>query len=291
MSNHATETHERAFSQVVEALSKDVPLLLHGSGDVTPSQVNPETVRLVSCLTVQFIEKLVDASLDAHFTFLNNPETFRIPPPSFTKHRMPNKPPPFSITHEHIFKDFAGVKDETDGNDDEDFIRKKRPQKRLREEYWDDELPQPKIRQQPGKEGQNSITTKPPNATIDQQPAKVPMEEWVGVVGVDFRETSIRKAHVKNAISTPSFVFPICHDTYAYNRVREIQAAKRTLDPLLQDSTINEMILTEGRVRKFFDEKKKEDDPEEEDDRLDENGGPRWPGLEYILPVNLLKEP
>ncbi|KAL7560369.1 hypothetical protein ACA910_002330 [Epithemia clementina (nom. ined.)] len=349
-----TKVREEAFASMVHALVHDMPLLLHGSGDVVPSHVNPETVHLVSCLTAQYISKLVDASLSSHFTFLDEPEVFHVPPPSFPRHRLPPKPPPFSVTHKKKAKAAAAesagtttTKTSAGGNHsskhnnnkeapDDSEIKRKRPPKRLREEYWDEGLPTPKIvKKTPANDalsraGRNphaSTTTgaaaadvhndddddENENSNNHHNDKKVPLQEWVGAIGVDFRENVIRKAHVKNAVATPSFEFPICHDVYAYNRVREIRAAKRTLDPLLQDSTIQEMIQTEGRihyVRRSHPAssgsrssgagggaggKKKTDDPQEDDDddllQGEEDGGGReWPGLDYVLPVNKLND-
>ena len=299
-----SKARENSFSSIVEALMTDVPLLLHGSGDVVPSQVNPETVHLVSCLTAQYIEKLVDASLDSHFTFLDHPEVFHVPPPSFPRYRLPPKPPPFSVP-KPASADATGGTTSTASKSDKgrkkEEPERKRPPKRLREEYWDEGIPMPKIIKSKTSSSTESATAMARNTSVaenvDQPSEQAPLEEWVGVVGVDFRENVIRKAHVKNAVATSSFVFPVCHDVYAYNRVREIRAAKRTLDPLLQDSTINEMIKTEGRIRRRRDlgqARGKDTTEDNENDRLidqDEgDGGPEWPGLDYVLPVNKLRD-
>jgi len=305
-SKSRTESHAEAFSDIVKALSKDVPLMIHGSGGEAPTAVNPETVHLVSTLTAQYIEKLVDASLDSHFTFLNDPDVYQLPPPVFTKHDpIPTKPPPFSVTNppKPAASPITGAQSMSEKLEEEKNAALKRKRKRSREEYWDEGLPMPKIKGQSTKnqsQQQHRRTTSGgvsssmgvlSDEAADTPGIVPPIEEWVGSIGVDLRPEWIRKAHVKNAIATPSFVFPICHDTYAYGRVREIQATKRTLDPLLQDPTINEMIQTEGRIRRRpEDEKKKEDDPEDDNEGLDEDGGPVWPGLEYVLPANVLHD-
>ena len=291
------EAFESAFSEAVKAFAKDVPLLLHSSGDVVPSAVNPETVHLVSCLTAQYIEKLVDAGLDSHFTFMNNPDEVRVPPPRFQREPMSSKPPPFSETHPGDFpKTLPTGKNANDSSVDNLSLRK-RGRKRPSEEYWDDELPAPKIRKQTANDT-TTTTTKRRTTKTDQQlvPPRDPnrpvaLDEWIGAIGVDLRQDWIRKIHVKDGISAQSFVFPVCHDTYAYNRVREIRAAKRTLDPLLQDSTIHALIQTEGRIPRpgSLGQMKKDDDPE--DEALDDGQGePEWPGLDYILPVHKLYE-
>ena len=424
-SSTTTNARTQAFSSMVQALQQTVPLLLHGSGDVIPMHVNTETVHLVSCLTAQYIAKLVDASLDSHFTFLDEPEIYHVPPPSFPRYLLPAKPPPFSsnsletmtkmgsktsttTTNNNNNKkkqattnitkattnttpattatnnnnnnnnnsgtvatgtgtaagspseSVPGDADEGDDKKDGDTPTRKRPPRRLREEYWDDGLPTPNIVGKKDASSSSSLSSSPPpskrrrslsltstaaSTTVPtttttttsagttvvmanrhkrdieydkQQQPQAPIQEWVGVIGVDLRQDMIRKTHVKNAVATPSFVFPICHDVYAYNRVREIRAAKRTLDPLLQDATLQELIQTEGRSHYRHREKHRsmmmmssstssstgggggddetktmmeQQDPEDDEDVVamdEEDGGPEWPGLDYVLPVNKL---
>jgi hypothetical protein len=111
----------------------------------------------------------------------------------------------------------------------------------------------------------------------------------------------------------------VCHDTYAYNRVVEVQTAKRSLEPLLMvDPTLADLVRTEGhRARPLKksgggaaskkqktgasgsakrsddpdDEDEDDDEPDDEEDEDDEEessklDGPMWPGLASILPVH-----
>lgn len=146
------------------------------------------------------------------------------------------------------------------------------------EEYWDDPDP-PKVR----------LATTSHRTTGD---CTTSSSEWVGVAGVDFFRPTRRAAYVQapcDALTTQSFIFPICHDVYAYGRVMEVQAAKRSLEPVLLDSVWMETVRMEGGISKKK-KKTKTDDPEDDEDdeeveeEEDENG-PSWPGLESILPV------
>jgi hypothetical protein len=286
------EKLNEAFDKAVSSMSRrDMPLLLYGSGDVPPDGQDPDAVRLVSALTVQYVAELVDAAIDAREMLLDispggpvRTTSSRLPPTPLPNHRKP--PPPSSSSSSRAT---AAAK-----------------RKRASEEFWDEPLPEPKIRGKPHPSDKNK--KKPGGGEGEEftgNSVKVPPEEWVGAAGVDLLEGRCRSAYVRGptaALGTSSFLFPICHDVYTYGRVRDLRTAKRTtVAPLLQDPVLAEVVRTEGRDfqqeqrRKHKPMKKKKEkdieDPDEEDDaeseeEEDEEDGPRWPGLEGLLPFH-----
>lgn len=308
MSSVAERT-QKAFQDAVDAIVPTMPLLMHGSGDVAPSLVNPSSARLMAELTVQYIASLVDAAVDAQDMVLSDCRDDRranlpIPPPlkdvaQRRKPPIPPPPPPLLIPTQSK----------------EDRMRRKR---RPAGEYWDEPLPPPKIRKSDeddsSEEGFKIISEE----DDDDLGLLVPADEWVGVVGVDIREERTRMAYVQApfAIGPQAFIFPICHDAGLYGRVLEVQAAQRNLAPLLMDSAVMEMIRTEAVTtsatkrtgskakqkksnsesggkskRNNEDDDEEENEEEEEEDEADEEeeedefSRPTWPGLDGIFPV------
>jgi hypothetical protein len=263
---------KEAFSQAVAAFLVDVPVIMHGSGDVTSSAVHPDTAHLLSSLTTQYISNLVDAALDSHLMLQDGGEHSRVlrpPPPTFRRSRLP----PIPLAPELIKAN-----------------KRKRRRVRSADEFWDDPLPKPKIRK-PGP------TLTMPNRGEATPDGNVSIDEWVGVAGVDLMENRARLAYVRGtaALSTQSFIFPICHDIYAYGRVTEVQAAKRTIQPLLIDQTLMELVRTDGqtqghtqrkKTQRFDNESDSDEDGEDEGKQDAEDIGPEWPGLEAVLPVH-----
>jgi hypothetical protein len=267
-----------AFRKVVDSISRDMPLLMHGSGDVPPAQVNPATVDLISALTAQYVGRLVDAAIDSHDMLRDvSHDQPVVPPRIFARSRKPPAPPPPPVSSS------------------------KRP--RASDDCWDEPLPEPKIR------GKNSNTDNQDKKSDDDDNDEVHVDDWVGAAGVDlWEESRARTAYVSGnaALSTQSFIFPICHDVYAYGRVTEVQAVSRAVAPLLLDPVLMEMVRTEGKVHHAAVAQKRKkkkaaagntSDPEDDDDEnavddddddrnVIEEEGPAWPGLESLLPVH-----
>lgn len=260
---------KEAFSKVVASISRDMPVLMHGSGDVSPSDVNPATAELLSSLTAQYIGTLVDAAIDSHDMLRDSqPDLPLVPPPCFARSRKPPIPPPPPV-------------------DSKSNNRKQRKRKRATDEFWDEPLSEPKIR---------GIT--PAKKKGGDNDDEVHVDEWVGAAGVDLVESRARAAFVRGnaALSTHSFIFPICHDVYAYGRVTEVQAASRAVAPLLLDPVLMNMVRTEGKLKHAaLPSKKKsttanmsepEDDDETNADENEEEELSAWPGVESLLPVH-----
>jgi hypothetical protein len=272
------DTPKQAFTECLNAIAYDVPMLMHGSGDVQPHQVNPESVQLLSELTTHYISNLVQAAVDAHQILNGGPQPLPPPPLDTMNHLKPPLPAPpvdsFATTTSHAKK--------------EKTIHRKR--RRATDEFWDEPLPEPKIKGKiPSEE------SKQPKPTFQG----VPVDDWVGVAGVDFWESRARKAHVGRAITTQSFIFPICHDVGLYGRVLEVQTARRSIAPTLVDPVLMEVVRTErasqgpGALRKRDKPlKSKNEEETEEPEETDSEGedGATWPGLEYLLPVHVLKD-
>jgi hypothetical protein len=277
------ELSKEAFGTVVAALERDMPLVMHSSGDVLPQAVNPASVRLLSELTANYIAELVHAAVDSHELLNGGPQP--LPPPPLPRPRQTVTPRPYHEQgddhhpHHHSTDDGTG----TGSN------KQRKRRRRMTDEFWDEPLPEPKIK------------NKPTKATEIQGPTfeGVPVDEWVGVSGVDFFESSrARNAHVSlpTAIGTQSFIFPVCHDVGLYGKVLEVQAARRNIAPLLADPVIQDVLRNEkslqgpGALRKR-DKKRaaavEEEEPEEsESDNEPEGFGPTWPGLESLLPLH-----
>ncbi|GKY93716.1 hypothetical protein MPSEU_000338700 [Mayamaea pseudoterrestris] len=264
------EVSKAAFNEAVQSFSESMPLLMHGCGDVTPNHVNQDTAKLVASLTADYISSLTDAAIRVQR--LQSPESLlTAPPPRFPKSLQPLAPPPQNdsmTTTNH---------------------QRKRP-RRSTDEYWDEPLPAPKIKNQAASSNRSSLA-------------------WVGLAGCDFssrtRSVFVSECH---ALSTRTFLFPICHDAYAYGRVTQLQASKRALVPLLTDAATMELMKTEGvlvRTKKATKDRRKKkaiaaDDDDEDDDEQDvnedddednesansdeEDGGPTWTGLDDLLP-------
>lgn len=266
-----SEKAKEAFEEVVNALSHDMPLVMHGSGE--PSEVNVESVRLLSELTANYIGNLVEAAVDAHAILNDGPKP--LPPPPFARVVRPKPLPP---------QPEQQSKDQTSNK-----------RRRAADDFWDEPLKEPKI--------QNKSATTANNTTIDNTEVlepDLPSEEWVGVSGVDFWESSrARKAYVGSpaAIGSPSFVFAICHDPGLYGRVIEVQRiARRSIAPILVDPVIKAVLAEEGaktgpgalRKREKKASKGGDDSAPEDSDSEDEDGnGAVWPGLDSMLPVHM----
>lgn len=290
---------DQAFEQATDSFAADMPWIMHGSGDVEASRVDPTAAHFLASLTAQYIAKLVDAAVDTYAMFLNQgfadqDEPLRVPPPLFRQARLPATPQPL------VVREPATAPIVMKNNNQERKIPRKKPKRKMRQEYWDEPLPEPKIKSKKSKQDEAATTANQNRTRFDdnqdehekndnfktQQQQQQPLEEWVGAVGVDFHAYSIRRAHMPLGLSTPNFIFPICHDVYAYNKTRHIQAAKRgTVDPLLQDGIHLQHVLREeqggleGRFKLSVDGAV----PPEQEQMEQDVDPPVWPDIESLL--------
>ena len=78
------ESLQASHDALTRSLLPTLPPLLHGSGDVEPSAVNPATVALLADMTATYVGKLVDAAVDAHDVLTDGAGGIR-PPPNFPR--------------------------------------------------------------------------------------------------------------------------------------------------------------------------------------------------------------
>jgi hypothetical protein len=247
--------HEAAFDKCVAAIVPDMPLLMHGAGDVRPTAVRDDTAVLLAQLTTEYMTKLVSAAVDAH-DILTDGAGGMLPPPSEASREI--HPLPYSE-------------------------ERKRKRKTPGEEYWDDPVPDPVIKPQSSSSSSSSRRhhhSSSSSSSTTKTPAKKP---WVGLAGVDLQEaTRTRKKHIQQAIGTQSFIFPICHDAELYQRVMQLQAARREIQQVLEDSVVMDLIHTEHN----------KDLEEEEEAAAAETAmmESEWPGLRAFLPIHAFLE-
>ena len=198
---------EKAYAELVKALIPDLPLLMHGSGDVNPEQVDPSTTFLLAELTARYIQNLVDAAVDAHEISTDGNGDGILPPlppnqsfSSSKKRKIANT----KCTHEKL-------------------------------SVWDDNHDLIKSNDNQGNNyNQNHHTQE---NMID--------DEWQGLKPMDFfaadrYDQRVRRPRNGLNIGAQAFIFPICHDKELYSRVKEVRAARRNmisdlLDPVLLD--------------------------------------------------------
>ena len=261
-----------AFEEVVTALSQDMPLIMYGSGDPSPEAANPESVRLLSELTTNYIGNLVEAALDAHAILNDGPQA--LPPQPFAIREQQAKKIP--TPHTQVIKG------------------KKR--RRVTDDFFDEPLKEPKIRNNKTSPSKPTTEEESNNKQTDEKERleQQKVDEWVGVSGVDFWEMSrARKTYVSTptSIGASSFIFPICHDAGLYGRVLEVQRmTRRSIAPILADPLINFVVREEGGLRKRDTNASgagEDADPEDSNSEEEEGNGAAWPGLDSILPVHM----
>lgn len=339
-----------AYSEIVDSLSKDMPLIMHGSGDVPIWDVNPRSARILAQLTANYISNLVEAAVDSQ-EILNDGERPSLPPPPLMSKEKRRKAPlpsayewPPSLLAKSSkapatttaatkkkkkqtkaeaaaaakgttgaatpdAKDAAAKKATTTGAKPAAAVNKpnfgeKKKRKRRDVDYWDEPLPEPKIK--------NKTSSEPTFSEADGIIYKgVPIGDWVGVAGVDFFEDSrIRNAHVSlpAAVGAQNFIFPVCHDKHLYGKILEIQATRRSMEPILTDSVVMDVIRAEtnlqgpfGALRKRREREQKQkksggetsggqededEEPEGTDSEDEFSRRPVWPGLDELLPMH-----
>lgn len=283
-----------AHAAFAASLIPDLPLLMHGSGDVDASRVDPDSVAVLADLTAQYVSRLVGAAVDAHDIQTDGAGGLCPPPHEAMSRggqrkkraRQDTVAPPAAA---------AVAASKPPGGDDD---------------FWDEPLPEPKVKKQA------PISTTMGSAVVSGQPARngssvasaaaaddddgdAPSHhsQWIGLSGVDVFSQRRRAPYssVPSAVGKQCFIFPICHDAALYGRVMEVQAARRNLAPVLVDPVLMDMVRDEGRALVLGE---KEGAPVTGDTAADEAEaearaarlGPGdeavWPGLEGMLPTH-----
>jgi hypothetical protein len=260
-------------------------------------------------LTANYISNLVEAAVDAQ-EILNNGHRPKLPPPRLKRKEDSRKPPlPGPYVPPLTEEDKAASTTATTGKatkktqaskkaaaaaaaaeeERNNLLSKKRRIGRD-VEYWDDPLPEPKIKNK----------TKPSPVPEGKVYEGVPIGDWVGVAGVDFFEDSrARSAYVTApaALTSANFTFPVAHDPVLYGRLVDITSARRSIQPILANTTIQDVIRAEGALQGTLRKRREkkattkkggadDDDEPEATDSEDEDTGATWPGLDELLPVH-----
>ncbi len=196
---------ETIFTQ---SIVPNLPLLMYGSGDVHPTQIDDATTHLVATLTTNYVQKLVEAAVDAH-DILTDGAGGVLPPPKFTKRKR---------------DDWA------DDDNDNNRNNRNRPRPRIKHKTVKTEGSGSSIsgtsKTATAAATAATAATTTTTVTAGEEVKKISDEEWQGVKGIDLYENLIRKDYnsIPGTIGAQSFIFPICHDAELYNRVKELTA-------------------------------------------------------------------
>ena len=329
---------------LAHALIPDLPLLMHGSGDVLPEQVDPVSVATLARMIENYVASLVSAAVDAHDIFTDG---------EVVGGNACLGPPPFRAA--------AGGR-ESDGDDAEvDFDydnratkkrktkeRASRRQKKADIDYWDLPLPPVKENNSDGNLATNDGLDLSNDSEVDSNDdsdddddddepliahahrrstslsttnsdsAMIPATQGLAPLDLHANER-IRNFYVASptVMDARSFIVPICHDAFLYQRVKEVQASRRAILRDLVDPVLLDVMMEEGRnegmrgmvdmydgvlgrrgnnnegdKKKAHDKKKevKTDSGEKIDDSanvvgaglLDAGIDPSWPGLDSL---------
>ena len=81
-----TTYHNDPAQEFIQGILPDIPLLMFGSGDVRPEEVDPSTAELIAILTAEYVSKLVRSAVDAH-DILTNGMGGILPPKPFKRRK------------------------------------------------------------------------------------------------------------------------------------------------------------------------------------------------------------
>lgn len=247
------ENPHSSRERLISSFMQDLPILMHGSGDVSPEQINPSTSNILAELTANYVRDLVHAAIDAHDIYSGHnvhilPENYdRSPDHSSNRKRgNTNVEESTSIQKETTAAKRTKVDSPTKSNV-------------TNESCWgtNNDLFL-------GNNNNNKKNTspKPENSSMNDNKH----QDWTGgLIGADFYsrhryEEKVRlpenSSHSSTVspfaqpsrglnISTQSFIFPICHDAELYGRVKEVQAIRRTFMNDLVDPVLMEVMKEE----------------------------------------------
>jgi hypothetical protein len=317
---------DEAFAVAVRGIAADLPMLIYGAGggSVDPllesgfdntvenkgsddgdmnlaALASSDSRQLVATLTAQYIQRLVDAALDARDMLLSGDKSVKhdtrhwLPPPQLESLHLPRAAVQWGDAVSPVGRPTAR-KRRMDGTG-----------------IWDDPLPPPKIRGRTNPAaGSNPPRVEDPSTTSLGDRNGIDKDNWTGLVGVDVWHSARARSVYARGLTAQQFIFPLCHDAYVYGRIREVQATKLSvLEPVLHDSTIWDVVRADGqlqheeavRKRRQLRKKKKQNkkstkqrntsDDEEEEDADESNQSDSeeedvagWPGLDKLLPAN-----
>lgn len=280
--NNNSSTHK----SLAHAIIPELPVLMHGSGDVRPEHVHPHSVAVLARLVEKYVASLVSAALDAQDVFTDG---------QVVGGAACLGPPPFR----HAMGGGVGGDEEAsddNGSDNEesnaiDSMTKKRKQKakasarkkKAKIDYWDVPLPPPP-RQASSTGGGNNTDTDSSNVSqysngdddddsdeddelsmlssyrrnssssiastssmYDTQGGLPTLLRGFAPVDLHANERS-RNYYVAapTVMDARSFIFPICHDAVLYQRIKEVQASRRAIHRDVVDNALLEVMREEG---------------------------------------------
>ena len=253
------ETASQTTTSLAHALLPDLPLLMHGSGDVLPEHVNPKSVAVLAQLTEQYIGSLVSAALDAHDIFTDG---------EIVGGGACLGIPPFAAASNSYYSDGEeeDIIHNTKVDDTEETIRKRKRAekgkiskkfKQRKIDYWDQPLPEVS-RGGGGDEDSSSSDSDSSDEGSDVETSDLSTLQggdrrkksgFIGAVPVDlYAHQRTRDYYVSapTVMDVRSFIFPICHDADLYQRVKEMQKNRRAICRDMMDHTLLEAIQEEG---------------------------------------------
>lgn len=252
---------------LAHALLPDLPLLMHGSGDVLPEHVNPKSVAVLAQLTERYIASLVSAAVDAHDIFTDGEVVgggacLGIPPFASSAGATAAA----DSDSEDDNNNFS-AKEESDEarkrkRSEKDKISKKFKQRKI--DYWDQPLPA--AAGGGGGGGEEDSLNELDSSIYDSDSSDDESDDdasqlssqrvgerrktgFIGTVPIDLHANQrTRDYYVSEptAMDARSFIFPICHDAMLYQRIKEMQANRRAISRDMMDHVLLQAIQEEG---------------------------------------------
>jgi hypothetical protein len=261
-SSKPNETTSRTTSSLAHALLPDLPLLMHGSGDVLPEHVNPKSVAVLSQLTERYVASLVSAAMDAHDIFTDGEVVgggacLGIPP--FASSAGATTAAAADSDSEDD-NNYYNAKEESEEvirkrkRSEKDKISKKFKQRKI--DYWDQPLPA--AEEDSANEFDSSINDSDSSDDDSDDDASQlsslrggerRKSGFIGTVPIDLHANQRTRDYyvsAPTAMDARSFIFPICHDAVLYQRIKEMQANRRAISRDMMDHVVLQAIQEEG---------------------------------------------
>lgn len=268
-SNNATNTNATA-NLLARAILPDLPLLMHGSGDARPEYVNPTSVSVLGQMIEQYVTSLVGAAMDAHDVFTDGEVVgggacLGVPP--FNSSGGANDEESESENDEEDLNSTYPSKKRKSTTDQERVVKHKKQQK---VDYWDEPLPPPGAdnndddldssndpyqseSSDDSDDDDAPLIAAAPRCTSSSSSISV-IEQTThshrnGIVPIDLHSTQRTRNYyvtAPTALDARAFIFPVCHDAVLYQRIKEVQASRRTIRREVLDNSCLMQIMREG---------------------------------------------
>lgn len=210
-----------AKDRFIDAIIPDLPLIMHGSGDVTPSQVDMGTTSLLAELTATYVYDLVQAAVDSH-DILTDGAGGLLPPP----------PPNFcDVTNDNSTKK----------------KRQRKTEEKEPEDNWEGPLPIPKIFKTNAGALMGGTKRQFVSKAIyeDSRIKDVPQSyesslSWKGAKGINLFPNRIRNhyAATPTTIGPQCFIYPISHDAQLDNRVKTLLTEQKEFSDVMLNQAV-----------------------------------------------------